>query len=394
MPKINHKILSWARETAGLSPEYAAHKLQIKDSKTTSAQEKLDAYEDGTAEPSRSMLLRMSKAYRRPLLTFYLNEPPRTGDRGEDFRTLPDQLENEDNAYVDTLIREIKARQSLVRETLIEEDEEIPLGFVGSVSADQGVDCVTKVLRQVVNIRLDEFRAQAGYSDAFKILRQKVEEAGIFVLLKGNLGSSHTNIDVKAFRGFALSDDIAPFVVINDQDAKSAWSFTLLHEIVHILLGQTGISGGYAEKYIEKFCNEVASEFLLPRNEFDEFNIDKISPDDLAEQISQYAFSKKISSSHIAYRLYRKGDIKKKQWEDLRDFYHQQWRNQRKQDKAKIKGSKGPNYYVIHKYKLGALVELAQRLNYSGALSTTKAGILLDVKPLKVHRLFETGQVA
>ena len=29
----------------------------------------------------------MSKQYHRPLLTFYLDRPPDTGDRGEDFRT-------------------------------------------------------------------------------------------------------------------------------------------------------------------------------------------------------------------------------------------------------------------------------------------------------------------
>jgi Zn-dependent peptidase ImmA (M78 family) len=395
MPKINHKILSWARKTAELSLEDAAHKLQIKDGKAARAQEKLEAYEDGTDKPSRALLLRMTKAYHRPLLTFYLNKPPRIGDRGEDFRTLPDLFEREDNAYVDTLIRDVKARQSLVSETLIEEDEGIKLSFVGSAKDNRSIDQVTQILRQVLNVDLSEFRDQSNYGDAFKFLRQKAEEAGFFVLLKGNLGSYHTNINVEAFRGFALSDDIAPFVVINDRDAKSAWSFTLLHEVVHVLLGQTGISGDCAEKRVEKFCNDVASEFLLPKEEFIAFDIQKTSIDDLSKRISQYAFSKKISSAQIAYRLYRKGDINKKQWEYLSDFYRQQWLAQREKDKVKTRDQKGgPSYYVVHKYKLGALVELAQRLNYAGALSTTKAGILLDIKPLKVHRLFETGQIA
>jgi len=75
--------------------------------------------------------------------------------------------------------------------------------------------------------------------------------AGIFVLLKGNLGSYHSNIAVTAFRGFALSDDIVPFIVVNDRDIESAWSFTLVHEMAHLILGQTGISGAYGEKQIE-----------------------------------------------------------------------------------------------------------------------------------------------
>jgi len=58
---------------------------------------------------------------------------------------------------------------------------------------------------------LIEFRAQPRYLDAFKLLRHRAEEVGVFVLLQGNLGSHHTNIGVETFRGFALSDDIAPF---------------------------------------------------------------------------------------------------------------------------------------------------------------------------------------
>ncbi|MES9971910.1 MAG: XRE family transcriptional regulator [Candidatus Thiodiazotropha sp.] len=394
MPKINHEILFWARETAGLELEQAARKLMIKDGKTSSGAEKLAAYEAGTVHPSRALLLRMSKAYRRPLLTFYLDTPPRIGDRGEDFRTLPEHFESEDIAYVDAMIRDIKARQSLMRETLVDEDEAIEHAFVGSAVIDQGVSQITQTLREMLNIDLDDFRAQGSYGEAFKYLRKKAEAKGIFVLLKGNLGSYHTNIDLKAFRGFALSDKVAPFIVINDRDAKSAWCFTLLHEIVHILLGQTGVSGSYAEKHIEKFCNDVASEFLLPDDEFVEFNIKNISDNELADHITKYALSLKVSSSHVAYRLYRKGALSKVRWEKLADFYRMQWVEQKEQQKIKARDQKGgPSYYVIQKFKLGALAEIAQRLNSSGALSTTKAGILLDIRPIKVHRLFESTQI-
>lgn len=393
MPNINHIILSWARETAGLSLENAAHKLQIKDGKTASADEKLLAYENGTVAPSRSMLLKMSKIYRHPLLTFYLDKPPRIGDRGEDFRTLPDHFEKEENVYVDVLIRDIKARQSIVRETLIDEDEEIRLEFIGRNTVDQGVQHITQTLRKVLNLDLEEFRTCSNHRDAFRLLRHRAEEAGVFVLLQGNLGSHHTNIGVTAFRGFALSDDIAPFILINNRDAKSAWSFTLLHEMAHLALGQTGVSGAYAEKQIEKFCNNIASEFLLPSYEFKNFYPSTLDFENIREEISYYAFSKKISSTHIAYRLYLRGDIDKGLWSQLRDFYHQQWNDQRDKDKAKNRGQEGgPSYYVVRQYKLGALVGLVQRLTYSGALSTTKAGMLLGVRPLKVHRLFAASQ--
>ncbi len=395
MPNVNHIILSWARETADLPVGQAAKKLQIADGRTASAEEKLLAYESGDLAPSRAMLVKMAKLYRRPLLTFYLERPPSIGDRGEDFRTLPDLLEGQENAYVDMLIRDIKARQSVVRETLIEEDEETQLAFVGRNTVDQGVQYIAQALRNILNLDIDEFRAEPKYGGAFKLLRQRAEAAGVFVLLQGNLGSHHTNMSVEAFRGFALSDGIAPFIVINNRDAKSAWSFTLLHEMAHIALGQTGVSGAHAEKQIEKFCNEVASEYLLPSDEFKHFHPSISNFDGLSEAVSAYALTKKVSRAHIAYRLYRKGDINKALWEQLRDFYHKEWIEWRDKEKAINRKKKGgPNPYVIKRHDLGSLISVVERFTYSGALSTTKAGMLLGMRPLKVHRVFSDSQLA
>ena len=112
-------------------------------------------------------------------------------------------------------------------------------------------------------------------------------------------------------------------------------------------------------------------------------------------RIFEYAFSKKLSSTHIAYRLYRRGDIAESVWLQLSNFYHTKWIEKQNKERDKNKQREGgPDYYVIKNYKLGGLVSLVQRLTYAGALTTTKAGMLLDVKPLKVHRLFQTEQLA
>jgi len=395
MPKVKHIILEWARTNSKLSIEEATKKLNIIDGKKFSAVEKLAAFESGEQEPSRPLLLRMAKQYHLPLLTFYLDKPPIVGDRGEDFRTLPDQFDEIENVNVNILIRDIKARQSTIRETLIDADEERKLDFIGKHKIEDGVTRVVQAIQTTLNLNLSDYREQSNYKEAFRFLRQNIEKAGIFVLLKGNLGSYHSNIALTAFRGFALSDDIAPFIIINDQDTESAWAFTLIHEMTHLILGQTGISGAYMEKQIEKFCNEVASEFLIPNEEFVKFQINRTDFDKLKGEISEYAFSKKVSSTHIVYRLYRRGEIGESLWLKLRNFYHTKWieKQNRERDKNKQREG-GPDYYVIKNYKLGGLVGLVQRLTYAGALTTTKAGMLLDVKPLKVHRLFQIEQLA
>ena len=86
MPSVNPAIMVWARETAGLTQEEAAKKLDFQDSSRSSAVEKLARIEQEQKEPSRPQLVKMEEQYRRPLLTFYLSKPSRSGAN----RKLPD----------------------------------------------------------------------------------------------------------------------------------------------------------------------------------------------------------------------------------------------------------------------------------------------------------------
>jgi transcriptional regulator with XRE-family HTH domain len=71
MPKVNPEILTWARDTAGLSLGEAVEKLGINDARGVAAVDRLAAIESGAAEPSRPLLLKMAQRYRRPLVAFY-----------------------------------------------------------------------------------------------------------------------------------------------------------------------------------------------------------------------------------------------------------------------------------------------------------------------------------
>lgn len=389
MPQINPTILAWARETSGLDIEDAAKKLQLKDTKTASATTKLEAYESGKAEPSRSLLQRMAKQYRRPLLTFYLDHPPEKGEKGEDFRTLPESVQSKENAQVDALIRDIRARQSILRDTLIDEDEAISHGFIGCMQISDSPQKIADSITQTLNFDIAAYREASNTSEAFKYLRSKVEDIGVFVILAGNLGSHHSNIDTTIFRGFVVSDEFAPFIVINDQDSKSAWTFTLLHEMTHLWLGQTGVSGSFDENIIERLCNDVAAEILLSAVQITPNDFSAFDFEELAEKISDYAKSVNVSSSMLAYRLLRMGLIDTATWKQLAKHYKDLWLEHKERERAKNRGKEGgPNPYVIRRHKLGnALLGFTTRMVKSGALSTTKAATLLGVRPIGLHKL-------
>ena len=394
MPEVNPEVLTWARETAGLTREDAVAKLGFKDVRRRTAVERLDGYESGQDKPSRSVLLSMSNQYRRPLLTFYLPKPPTKGDRGADFRSASSDRSAKDDAVLDALIRDVRARQSLVRAMMKEEDEAMPLPFVGSHDLSDRRVAVVKSLRSILGVRPDNFHAQPGADAAFVLLRTATEEAGIFVVLKGNLGTHHTEIDTEVFRGFSIADKITPFVVINEYDARSAWSFTLLHELVHLVLGQTGISGARSDNVTERFCDDVAGKFLLRNNDVRELALGRASDmHHLDERISEFANRRNLSRTMVAYRAYRIGEINRQMYERLSRNFRRQWLNDRSdRRKRQRRTGDGGDFYATRRHRIGnGLITLVRRMMASEALPTTRAATVLGVKPHQVQSIVEHG---
>ncbi|MGA2412468.1 MAG: ImmA/IrrE family metallo-endopeptidase [Candidatus Binataceae bacterium] len=245
-----------------------------------------------------------AQAYRRPLLVFYLAQPPRIGDRGRDFRTVPGAPPPKYNPILDALLRDIRGRQAIVR-ALHEDDKFPPVDFVGTASiGDPAQDLATRIAERL-GFSLEDFRRRANVGQSFKYLREKIEAAGVYVLLLGNLGSHRTNISVETFRGFAIADPIAPFIIINDQDARQAWAFTAIHELAHLWLGVTDVSGASLEAAIEKYCNDVASEILLPAAEIVALSELRRAPiGQIIEAVSDFAKMRKISRAMVAYELW------------------------------------------------------------------------------------------
>ncbi|TXI45389.1 MAG: ImmA/IrrE family metallo-endopeptidase [Lysobacter sp.] len=396
MPIINPEILAWARQTAGLPLDDAARKIGFRDAKGRTAIDRLAALEAGAEPPSRAVLLKMAKQYRRPLLAFYLSHPPGRGDRGQDFRTLPNAIDPSADAIVDALIRDIRARQQMVRSAL-EDDEPATLPFIASKGMTDGVATVAADIKTALRFDLRIFRQQKTPDAAFSFLRDSVENLGIFVLLIGNLGSHHSAIEPEIFRGFALADPIAPFVVVNDQDAKAAWSFTLLHEVAHLWLGETGISGGKSAQAIERFCNEVASELLLPTTDINAQDWNSVANDfeELQAKITRFARPLNLSYSLVAYRLYRSELIDQEMWEKCRKHFRDMWRKQRAsaREQAKENDSDGPSYYVVRRHRLGrALLSFVREQMDDGNLTPTKAAKILGVKPRTVSPLLQGSE--
>lgn len=383
-------MLTWAREDCGFSLADAALKLGYKDTVTRTAAEKL-LHTENTGEISKSAFAKVQTTYRKPLLTYYLEKPPVPTNVGEDFRTAESASDPRQNHIVKAILSNVTARQSMIKELLITEDEIRDLDFIGSINLNMNPEQVANKIREMFEIDILEYRKGQDYSRSFNYLRRKLEAKGVFVIIKGNLGNYHSDVEVGTFRGFAISDEIAPFIVINHQEAKSSRAYTLLHELTHILLGKTGISASVGEDRIEQFCDRVASLTLLQEFEVRSFHPSIEVFGDLVKDITDFALAKKVSSTQVAYRLLQFRMISQITYKNLCTFFYEQWLNSKKA-KRNDDGS-GPNANVIKKSYLGGLVELVQRMLDSGAISSTQAGIVLDTHPTRVNNLFNNTAI-
>lgn len=396
---INSSILTWARETAGLELAEAAERLGFSSSDRMSAEEKLTLIERGVRQPTRKQLADFASLYRRPLITFYMSQPPVRADRGEDFRRTAASVSRRDNALLDALLRDVRARQEMIRDLLEDDEDHGELNFVGSASPDLGPTAVARSIARKLNFDYTSLSSRKGNTDdLFKSLRGKSENIGVFVLLIGDVGSYHSALSAEVFRGFAIADRIAPFIVINDQDAKSARSFTLVHELAHLWLGQTGVSGTpdttpprTAQERLERFCNDVAGEFLLPSTSLGQrpgvleggdvrITIDVVNG--IAEQWS-------VSEPMVAYRLKRLGWISEVVYDQLVATFIARWGSAKLRAKDNRKpDDSGPSYYVVKQSKLGgALLDVVSRTLRGNLLTYTKAAKVLGVKQSSVEPL-------
>ncbi|WP_137701292.1 ImmA/IrrE family metallo-endopeptidase [Marimonas lutisalis] len=378
MPNINPDITIWARETAGYDLIEASQVLGISENS-------LSRIESGEKEPTRNQIKKMAAKYRRPLVTFYLRDRPRTSEAPKDFRKVVDPIVGEE-ARIFALYREIGSRQSIVR-SMIEEDDEVDhLEFVGSLKSIDNVFSAAETIEDILGFTRHDFRREKSVDLAFSALRQSAEQAGIFVILQGHLGHYTTSIPVSAFRGFALADDIAPFIVINEYDSKSAWSFTLLHELCHILLGQSGISGYNSESKVEAFCDRVAAAFLVSEEDFDQ--LDKrsvaIDPHSAVNEISK---NWNVSRLMVAYNLAGRSIISWPVYEELQRRFESE-----REERRHRKRDGHPSPYVVKRHRLGkALVNLVGEYVASGIMTSSKAALVLGVKPTAVGKLVSGG---
>ena len=308
---VEPRLLRWARERSGRKPDYLSKRFP-----------QLDAWERGSALPTFRQLEDFAGATYAPIGYLFLQEPPIEQLPVTDFRTIGDaQVSRPSPDLLDTL-HLCQQRQDWYRDEARTSGEP-PLEFVGSLDTSVDVSFAGARLRDALGFDVEQRRGLGTWSEALRQFIEQAEVLGILVMVSGIVGSNtRRKLDPEEFRGFVLSDPLAPLVFINGADTKAAQMFTLAHEIAHLWLGASGISNSQAvstpDHAVERWCNQVAAELLAPteivRDEFDPNAELNTETDRLARRF-------KVSTLVILRRIHDVGGLRR---DELRHAYQQE----------------------------------------------------------------------
>lgn len=388
---FNPDIFIWARESAGFTREEAVRLLPLRDAYGKTSLERLIEIETGIACPSNAVVRSMAKRYNRPEIVFYLKNAPKDPKHGVDYRTLEAQTSKIEQGLANAVVRDIVARQDVVKATLVDYNEVEEKTFVGSATTRDSKFKLAKSICQTLDFSLVDYRKPSRPQSAFNYLRGLVERLGVFVVLVDNLGGQSTKISPKVFRGFSIADEYVPFIAINCNDTGSAWSLTLLHQLTHIWIGSTGISNHNTSHNVEKLCDEVASEILVPKSEFASAPWENFETlDQQMAEISHYASKINVSVTTIAFRLFKEGVISEQRFSSISRIIA----NTVSKSKAdRDKSIRGPSYYSIRAHRSGKpLIEFTDRMLADRQISIHSAGLLLGVRPTDVYRMLQKNR--
>jgi Zn-dependent peptidase ImmA (M78 family)/transcriptional regulator with XRE-family HTH domain len=375
---VTPRLVAWARERAGLTPDVLAKRVGTKAAKVV-------AWEAGSVRPTFKQAQKLAAATHVPFGFLFLPKPPVTELGIPDLRTVPGELPfAEDPNFVDELqsfqfkmdwYRAFRSKKGLP-----------PLAFVGRFKERREATRIAKDMRETLGLTAD-VQSKAKTADAFlSVLVDRAEQVGIWVARSGVVGNNTSRpLNVDVARGFAITDPLVPLVFVNAQDARAAQIFTLAHELAHLWVGESGISDPFADASAEKrvasveaVCNSVAAEFLVPE---DRFRASWRDDESLGDNATRLATEFKVSRIVVALRARELALIDLDTFTEFLAQERRQWKRQKEDT------SGGGDYYRSAKTRNGPsfffdVISAAQ----SGDLLLREAGRLLDIKPRVVRK--------
>lgn len=255
---VNPALLKWARESAGYSVGELAASIQRKPGDIAS-------WESGEDAPSFAQLRRLAGRVKRSVAVFYLPAVPAEPPLPRDFRCRADPGVGGFGPSARLAFRELRNALSNWAEIAGLAGEPVSVDLPSASLVDDP-EVTASVLRTHIGVSVDEQLDNSRPYAAMDLWTDALFALGVLV--------QRSQMDTSELRAFSLTHAGLAGIGLSTKDAPTARVFSLLHEVAHLCLGQPGVSGDSLacrdlgttpEAHVERHCDAVAGEFLMPR---------------------------------------------------------------------------------------------------------------------------------
>lgn len=365
--QLRPAVLRWARERADLTTEELARKVKLKA-------ERVNEWET-SGEISMAWAERLAAATHSPLGFLFLSFPPDEPLPITDFRTRAGQTPRRVSVDLLETVQTMQQRSAWLRDELIDTGA-VPLPLIRAYRRGVSTVDAADAMRSALGLAPDWAAEARSWSDAIGLLRDRAEAAGVMVVFNGVVGNDTSRrLDPDEFQGFALVDEYAPLVFVNNADYKAAQMFTVVHELAHLFVGQEGVSRSESlfpsDHEVEILCNRIAAEFLVPEGELRAFWPRVSGRVDRFQEIARHFRVSRIVAARRAFDL---GLLDRR---TFFDFYA----GNKTQGNRNAPDSEGGNFWHTQRWRIGVrFAGAVVRALEAGRLSHREAYSLTGLK--------------
>lgn len=245
---VTPSVLGWAISESGYDPDQIAAAVGVPATQ-------IEKWIGGESTPNLTQARRLANKLHRPLAVLLLPSPPKNEPIRVEFRHSLQERREPNPSELRHLRRARRFQETLswlVRELGIEKPSLPPR------SLDNNPSQIAGITRQSLGVSITDQKRWANPSVAFDHWRTALEHTGVVVFLF-SLGKD-------SCRGFSLWDELAPVIAINTAWNEPARTFTLFHEMAHLItrtssacleLGHTASRSDPVERWCERFSAHV-----------------------------------------------------------------------------------------------------------------------------------------
>jgi Zn-dependent peptidase ImmA (M78 family) len=243
---------------------------------------------DGEVE--QDTLIMLAKLVQKPWTVFLLDDPEKPAGFGHDNRTLNNRRQGLGSEMI-KILEDTKFMLDVSKE--IDSNYQVSLP-VQSISLTNNPQKAGENLRDLLDIDEEQCAKIYDPREMFNYWKDLVQTFGIYV--------SERALPLGQVRAFSLLSANKAAIVLSTKDSYTARSFSLFHELCHILLRNTGVCdlNAFSSVETERFCNQFSAAFLAPSKILNVL-IEKYSSlentNELAEKIAHDLKMSKVAAS-------------------------------------------------------------------------------------------------